>query len=260
MKDLKTFINNEISIISEGLKDIDLPRKGSYIYILKDGETKVQKVKIVNVIKERMGDGYDGSYIYTAELEDNAFNIKTYRSWRFKSIDYNTPKLVDTKMYDKTTYYFGVDAKSISEFVKSSSSNKLKSLLQEITRLENELAEANANKVKLEIMINGEISESLDESKQSYVEFKLFDDDASKHAIGKIREICQKNSIYYENINDGIRLKITPGAKLENIEDILLNVVNNIPDDKKEELQDASDDIIKNIELMKSAAEVESGE
>lgn len=259
MKDIVLFIkeNLQSKSINEALKDVTVPRKGSYVYILKDGDTKVQKVKIENVIKRPMGKGYRGSFTYIAELAENAYEIPDYAFMRFASINYS-PKSVEAVNMADTTYYFGVDAQSINDFVKADAGKKLESVLKDIEKLEKELAEANEKKAKLEEKINGDITESLNEGKEKFVKFSLLGDDESKSAMDKISTAADKAKLYYEKIDDNsFKIKVKSGSDVSGIENILNELIDAIPEDKKEELQSKADSIKSSIDKMKEAAAVE---
>lgn len=248
-----------VKYLNEALKDVTVPRKGSYVYILKDGDTKVQKVRIDNVIKQPMGNGYPGSFTYIAELADNAYEIPDYAFMRFKSINYS-PKSVEAIQMADATYYFGIDAQSINDFVKADAGRKLESVLKKINELETELASANEKKAKLEEKINNEITESLNESKEKFVRFSLYGCDDSKKTIEKITSICQEKGIYCEETENGFKIKAKPGQDVDVIIDELNKLIDGVPEDKKEECQEATEKIKSSIEKLKEAVTEETKE
>ena len=258
MKDITTFLKEALydASLNEGLKDVQVPRKGSYIYILKYGDTKAQKVRIENVIKRPMAKGYDKSFTYVAELADNEYGIKDYYQYRFSGINYS-PKAVEAQKIDNDTYYFGIDASSINDFVKADAGKKLEVVLKEISKLEDELAAANEKKAQLEAKINGEITESLLEGKETFVYFTLFGDDTSS-LMEKVSNAASSSNIYFEKTgDDSFKLKIKPGQKTEKVESVLNGLIESVPEEKKEEMQDNIDKLNASIEKMKEVATVE---
>ena len=259
MKDITTFLKEALydASLNEGLKDVTAPRKGSYIYILKDGDTKAQKVRIENVIKRPMGKGYDKSFTYVAELADNEYGIKDYYQYRFSGINY-LPKTVEAqRLDDNETYYFGIDAQSINDFVKADAGKKLEGILKKIDDLEKQLADANEKKAQLEAKINNDITESLLEGKETFVHFTLFGDDTSS-LMEKVSNAASSSNIYFEKISDdSFKLKIKPGQKIEKVESVLNGLIESVPEEKKEEMQDNIDKLNTSIEKMKEVATVE---
>lgn len=262
MKDIKTFIREhlESKAINEGLKDVTVPRKGSYVFILRDGDTKVQKVHIENVIKRPMGKGWPGSFTYIAELADNEYGLQDYAYMRFKSINY-TPKSVDVKEFDDGVYYFGVDAKSINDFVKADAGKKLENVLKKIEEIEANLAQANEEKAKLEAKINNDITESLLEGKEAFVKFTLLGCDESKKAMEKIAADAQSAGIYFEKLDDNsFKLKLKPGQDWGKIKAALEALIDGVPEDKKEEAAEGIEKINKSIDKADEAVKEETAE
>lgn len=98
------------------------------------------------------------------------------------------------------------------------------------------------------------------EGNETYVRFTLYGCDASKTAENNISLIAQRNGIYFEKIDNGFKLKIKPGQNVNEIADELEKLIDSIPDDKKDELQSKTDNIMSSINNMKDAASAESGE
>jgi len=161
MKNLSEIIN-EGMITESAAKDVKIPRKGSTIYILKDGETKAIAVKVANVLKVKSSwYGRSGGYDVDIELEDNSIGVTGWRTMHYADPKLDEPIQVDTKsIKDIGTVYIGTSKEAISEFIKSSSSKKLKVLLKQIEDAENELAELNRQKDELQQRIDTEITES----------------------------------------------------------------------------------------------------
>jgi len=161
MRDLIERINERM-ITESAAKDVKIPRKGSTVYILKDGETKAIPVKVANVLKVKSSwYGRSGAYDVVIELEDNAIGITGWRTIHYADPKLDEPIQVDTKGIKDGTVYIGTSKEAISEFIKSSSSKKLKVLLKQIEDAENELAELNKLKDELQQRIDTEITESL---------------------------------------------------------------------------------------------------
>lgn len=161
MKNLNEKINERL-ILESAAKDIKIPRKGSTIYLLKDGDTKAIAVKVANVVKiKNSWYGRNGGYDVDIELEDNSIGVTGWTTMHYADPKLDEPIQVDTKsIKDIGTVYIGTSKEAISEFIKSSSTKKLKVLLKQIEDTENELAELNKQKDKLQQRIDTEITES----------------------------------------------------------------------------------------------------
>lgn len=104
------------------------------------------------------------------------------------------------------------------------------------------------------------IEESLlNEGNETYVRFTLFGCDASKDTQKNIASLAQQNGIYFEETKNGFKLKVKPGQNVDKITTELENLINGIPEDKRDELQDKIDSLNSSIEKLKDAAE-DSGE
>lgn len=97
------------------------------------------------------------------------------------------------------------------------------------------------------------LNESLNESKEKFVRFKLYGCDDSKKAIEDISSICQRDNIYFEKIDDGFKVKVKEGQNVEGIVNELNNLIENVPEDKKEELADKTESIKSSIEKLQNA-------
>ena len=162
MRDLVERIN-EGMIFESAAKDVKIPRKGSTIYILKDGESKAVPVKVTNVVKVKSSwYGRSGGYDVDIELENNSTGVTGWRTMHYADPKLDEPIQVDTKSFhDIGTVYIGTSKEAIYEFIKSTSTKKLKNLLKQIEDTENELAELNRQKDALQQKIDTEITESL---------------------------------------------------------------------------------------------------
>ncbi len=141
------------SIVTEGLKDIYKPRKGSTIYILKNGESKVVPVKIADTFFNTKADCYD------VKLAENAYNITAYFYYYFKRNEEPTP--VMTCRINNADYYIGISPKAIQEFIRVVGKRQLDNILSRIAELEEDLKRAYRQKEEFEYIANIEISESL---------------------------------------------------------------------------------------------------
>ena len=90
------------------------------------------------------------------------------------------------------------------------------------------------------------------------MKFSLLDDDESKSAMDKIYAAADKAKLYYEKIDDNsFKIKVKSGSDVSGIENILNELIDAIPEDKKEELQSKAESIKSSIDKMKEAATVE---
>ena len=159
MKNLNELINEQL-INEAAWKDLRNPRKGSTVYVLKDGESKAIQVKIVDVYKTKKSK--EGSYDVNIELGDNKYDFDGYTEYVFGTINYDGPKLVNAGTWvDKGTFYIGVSKEAIQEYINTNAANQLKGVLNQIADAEKELAELYKKKEKYEAKANLQISESL---------------------------------------------------------------------------------------------------
>lgn len=140
------------SIVNEGIKDIYRPRKGSSVYLLKEGDTKAISVKITDTSYNKRAGFYD------VKFAENIYNLEGYYYYKFNR-DYNDPVMVYS--VDNTMYYIGISSKSIQEFIRVVGKRQLDSILSRITDLEEDLKKAYKQKEEFEHKANIEISESL---------------------------------------------------------------------------------------------------
>ncbi len=98
------------------------------------------------------------------------------------------------------------------------------------------------------------------EGNETFVKFTLYGCDNSKETQKKIASLAQKDGIYFEETDNGFKLKIKPGQKISEIEDALNKLIEDVPEDKKEELADKTEKIKSAIDKMKEAAKEDNGE
>ena len=157
--------------ISEGLiveavaKNVHNPRKGSTVYLLKDGESKIVKATVTDVKKIKMekGSRFDSFYIYIY-LSDNEYKIDHYLEYHFGSIEYkdeNEQVQVHSFGEEIGNIYIGTSKEVIQEFINTKGKSKLENILKDIEKKEAELEELMQRKQKAESEANLEITESL---------------------------------------------------------------------------------------------------
>lgn len=161
MKDINKRINEGL-ILESAAKDVKIPRKGSTVYLLKDGESKAVAVKVIDVSKiKNSWYGRSGGYDVHIEVEENPTGVTGWTTMHYADPKLDEPIQVDTKAFHNIgTVYVGTSREIIAEFIKSSSSKKLKVLMKQIEDAENELAELNKQKDALQQKIDTEITES----------------------------------------------------------------------------------------------------
>ena len=163
MKNLIETIN-EGFIVEAAAKNVHNPRKGSTVYLLKDGDDKAIPVKIVDIKKEKMyNDSSNKSYIIHNYLSDNAYGITDYTEYHFSSIEYkDEQEQVKSHSFGKEigTVYIGVSKEVIQTYINSNAANKLPGILKQIEKLQAELDELMNKKEKLEVELNLHVNES----------------------------------------------------------------------------------------------------
>ena len=164
MKNLNEKISENL-IVESNAKNVHNPRKGSTIYLLKDGESKIVKATVTDVKKIKMekGSRFDSFYIYIY-LSDNEYKIDHYLEYHFGSIEYkdeNEQVQVHSFGEEIGNIYIGTSKEVIQEFINTKGKNKLESILKDIEKKEAELEELMQRKQKAESEANLEITESL---------------------------------------------------------------------------------------------------
>lgn len=167
MKKLSNFINENLveGIITEAkAKDVKIPRKGSTIYILKDGETKAHPVVVSDVQKiKNSWYGRSGGYDVYIKLAENEYGYDGWKTMHYADPRMDEPIQIDVKRGLDGTFYIGTSKEVIAEFIKNDSTKKLKHLLNQIKDVEDQLFELNKQKDILQGKIDAEITENLNQ-------------------------------------------------------------------------------------------------
>lgn len=168
MKDLKEILNETLVTLNETLvteaaaKNIHMPRKGSTVYLLKDGESKAIAVNVVDVKKSQMYKGDKGSYYIYVYLSENEYGIDMYSRTHFSSIDYNDDtNQVGSFAVKDGTMYVGTSKEAIQSFINNKGLTKIQGIIDHIKKLQDELDEYTKKKEKAEQEINLQVTESL---------------------------------------------------------------------------------------------------
>lgn len=156
-------------ITEAAAKNVHNPRKGSTLWILKDGETKAIPVKIVDIYKTKSAwYGTSGGYDINVELGQNEYNIDGWvephygRNWDYSDEKYQVKSMAIPDLNSKVaTYYIGTSKEVIQEYIRTSGSKKLEGILKQIEKVQNELDELMQKKQRAEAEANLEINESL---------------------------------------------------------------------------------------------------
>ena len=98
------------------------------------------------------------------------------------------------------------------------------------------------------------------EGNETFVKFSLYGCDNSKKVQKNIASIAQKNGIYFEETDNGFKLKLKPGQKVDEIESELNKLIEGVPEEKKEELSEKTEKIKSAIDKMKEAVKEDNGE
>ena len=155
-----------LTINEAAAKDINIPRKGSTVYLLKEGNTKAIPVKVTDVEKVKNSwYGHSGGYDVYITLADNTYGFTGWTTNHYNRADMDAPIQVKSTGFNDAIYYIGTSKEAISEYIKNRASVKLEGVLRNIKELEDKLMTLNIEKDKLEIIINSEITESLEGTK-----------------------------------------------------------------------------------------------
>lgn len=98
------------------------------------------------------------------------------------------------------------------------------------------------------------------EGNETFVKFSLYGCDNSKETQKNIVSIAQKDGIYFEETDNGFKLKLKPGQKVDEIESELNKLIDSVPEEKKEELSEKTEKIKSAIDKMKEAVKEDNGE
>lgn len=150
-------------------KNVHNPRKGSTLWVLKDGETKAIPIKVVDIYKTKSAwYGTSGGYDINVELAQNEYNIDGWvephygRNWDYSDEKYQVKSMAIPDLDSKVaTYYIGTSKEVIQEYIRTSGSKKLEGILKQIEKVQNELDELMQKKQRAEAEANLEINESL---------------------------------------------------------------------------------------------------
>ena len=164
MKNLQEKISEGL-IIEGAAKNVHNPRKGSTIYLLKDGEEKIVKATVTDVKKVKIPQGgrYNSFYIYIY-LSDNEYKIDSYMEYHFGSIEYkDEDEQVQVHSFGDEigNVYIGTSKEVIQGLINSTGKKALDNILKQIEQKEAELEELMQKKQKAEREANLEINESL---------------------------------------------------------------------------------------------------
>lgn len=161
-----SFANNEI-IMEAAAKNVHNPRKGSTIYLLKDGETKAIKVTVVSVTKVKnswYSKGSGGCDIVIA-ISDNDYGIDSWiephygKDWDYSDERYQVRELFFGDEIGKVLV--GTTKEAIKQFINSKGASKAKGLAEQVAKLREELEKAEKELSQAEAQANLEITESL---------------------------------------------------------------------------------------------------
>ena len=164
MKNLQEKITEGL-IVEAAAKNVHNPRKGSTVYLLKDGESKIIKATVTDVKKIKMekGSRFDSFYIYIY-LSDNEYKIDHYLEYHFGSIEYkdeNEQVQVHSFGEEIGDVYIGTSKDVIQALINTKGKKNLESILKQIEQKEAELEELMKKKQKAEAEANLEINEAL---------------------------------------------------------------------------------------------------
>ena len=98
------------------------------------------------------------------------------------------------------------------------------------------------------------------EGNETFVKFSLYGCDNSKETQKNITAIAQKDGIYFEETDNGFKLKLKPGQKVDEIESELNKLIDSLPEEKNEELSEKTEKIKAAIDKMKEAVKEDNGE
>ena len=164
MKNLNEKINENL-VLEANAKNIHCPRKGTTVYLLKDGESKIVKATVTDIKKIKMekGSRFDSFYIYIY-LSENEYKIENYMEYHFGSIEYkdeNEQVQLHSFGEEIGNVYIGTSKEAIQGLINTKGKKELDNILKAIEQKEAELEELMKKKQKAEAEANLEINESL---------------------------------------------------------------------------------------------------
>lgn len=159
----------ETLITEAAAKNVHNPRKGSTVWVLKEGDTKALPIKITDNRKAKSAwYGKSGGYDINIELAQNEYNIDGWvephygRDWDYSDEKYQVKSMAIPDLNSKVaTYYVGTSKEAIQEYIRTAGSKKLDNILKQIEKVQNELNELMQKKQRAEAEANLEINESL---------------------------------------------------------------------------------------------------
>lgn len=160
----------ETLITEAAAKNVHNPRKGSTVWVLKEGDTKALPIKIADNHKVKSAwYGKSGGYDINIELAQNEYNIEGWIEAHYGgNFDYSDEKyqvklivLTNTSTNKNETYYVGTSKEAIQEYIRTAGSKKLEGILKQIEKVQSELNELMQKKQRAEAEANLEINESL---------------------------------------------------------------------------------------------------
>lgn len=163
MKNISEILSEKL-VTEAAAKNVHNPRKGSTIYLLKDGDTKAIPVKIADSTKVKSNwYGKSGGYDIIIKLSENEYKINGWTESHYGgNFDYSDERYqVQTIAFESGTFYVGVSKEAIQSFINTKGSKKLEGILKEIEKKQAELDELIQKKQRAEAESNLEITESL---------------------------------------------------------------------------------------------------
>lgn len=157
-------------ITEAAAKNVHNPRKGSTLWILRDGETKALPIKVTDnyKVKSAWYGKTSGGYDINIELAQNEYNIDGWvephygHNWDYSDEKYQVKSMAIPDLDSKVaTYYVGTSKEAIQEYIRTAGSKKLEGILKQIEKVQDELAELMQKKQRAEAEANLEINESL---------------------------------------------------------------------------------------------------
>lgn len=101
----------------------------------------------------------------------------------------------------------------------------------------------------------------INEGNGNYVRITLLGCEASNKLMEELPAVCEKTGMYFEKIDSNtFKVKVKPGNDVAPLVDKLEGLINNVPEDKKEEAQDKVELLQASIEKLKETAEEANGE
>lgn len=159
MKSLSEFINEEM-INESAAANLQNPRKGSYVYILKYGEEKAIKVKIIDVARMKTKEYTRIEVI----LEENPNIINWWEEYVFPGIKYDLEKYQCKAIRQGgEAYYIGTSIDAINNYIDTKIGYELDEINRKIDDAQSKLDELIKAKQEREAKLLNKIHESATE-------------------------------------------------------------------------------------------------